>query len=253
MAKIYLINVGANAAHSGEARSPVFDDGRFEYVSFPDTERAVAYPDNVRLFIKPTLTTTHLDPDWRNLTYGDWCKTPRARALSSAEVHDILLFWGLLWHVADRRASIWESAQRGWYLFGALRVKRVLKTNESLCNLPASDRKRLESNVHVHNGKVEPRERVRVFLGARRYSAKFDQAVDLGVYQEESLLQKILRSSDGRIVRWYERPRWNSVTRTCRAIIDLDNSEHRLRAEILRDAIQAENPSFDLLAGLDVG
>src|SRR5438876_2819 len=35
MSKVYLINVGANTSHAPCARSPLFNDGKFEFVSFP--------------------------------------------------------------------------------------------------------------------------------------------------------------------------------------------------------------------------
>jgi hypothetical protein len=41
--------------------------------------------------------STHCDPDWGNLTYGDKCSNRRAAALRRVEAGDILLFWGMLW------------------------------------------------------------------------------------------------------------------------------------------------------------
>jgi ABC-type branched-subunit amino acid transport system substrate-binding protein len=35
MSKIFLVNVGANTSHASKARSPIFEDGTFVYVSFP--------------------------------------------------------------------------------------------------------------------------------------------------------------------------------------------------------------------------
>src|SRR5438105_8088325 len=107
MAKIYLINVGANLSHQREARSPIFPDGRFEYVSFPDPERKTVYPAYARRFVRQDVRTTHPDPDWQGRTYGDFCENRRAKALAKVMERDILLFWGLLWPISNRRANIW--------------------------------------------------------------------------------------------------------------------------------------------------
>jgi len=91
MSKIYLINVGANVGHQSEARSPIFDNGSFEFVSFPDPVRSTPYPAAVRPYLRRGVKTTHPDPDWANLTYGDFCFNQRARALLKVECGDILL------------------------------------------------------------------------------------------------------------------------------------------------------------------
>src|SRR5439155_17111876 len=121
----------------------------FEYVSFPDPNRATRYPTSVRWFVSPDVKTTHLDPDWENLTYGDFCKNARARALTKVEHGDILLFWGLLWRTPTRQSSIWMSEDRGWYLMGAIRVKRILTSGESIASFAADERRRLSRNDHV--------------------------------------------------------------------------------------------------------
>lgn len=249
MPKIYLVNVGANSGHSGIARGPIFADGQFEYVSFPETAGRGSYLPAARPFVRLPMRT-HLDPDWRNLTYGDCCQNRRARALLAVEPNDILLFWGLLWRIKNRRSSVWDSTDRGWYLLGALRVKSILSSRQRVDSLNATDRKRVEKNEHVHGTKVEARDFVRVFLGQERYSRKFARAVDLEIYKQGSLLVKTVRTSDGRELKWYERPKWNSATRSCRAILDLSDAEQKRRARRLRDAIQEKNPSCDLFADL---
>jgi hypothetical protein len=250
MSKIYFINVGANVGHATKARSPLFPNGRFEYVSFPDDDRSTRYPNSVRRFLSPGVITTHLDPDWSNLTYGDFCKNRRARALANVEPKDILLFWGLLWRLPMRQSDVWATQDRGWYLMGAMRVKLVLTSGQSIKSLPPNDRDRLRHNDHIYGDRVEGREHVRVFLADQKYSRKFDRAVDLQIYAARSLLTAVVKTADGRTIQWYERPRWNSVTRACRAILCLSDSTHTERARILRDAIRAKNPGYDLLADL---
>jgi hypothetical protein len=252
MASIYLINVGANTAHSSQARCPLFLDeaGGFEYVPFPHEECRQTYPQKLFPYVKPEWRNhAHLDPDWEHLTYGDCCSNQRARALRSAKPGDVLLFWALLWHIRDRKADVFAACSRGWYLIGALRVQCVLKSGESVQCLPSDQQRRLLPNAHMVGSMVMVRDGVpdsdRVFLSDTSRSAKFERAVDLEVYEDNGLLRQTVTDKNGRALSWNASPRWSSVTRSCRAILDTTDS----RAKILRDRIQSLNPSFDLLSG----
>src|SRR5438105_1538008 len=75
-------------------------------------------------------------------------------------------------------------------------------------------------NCRVSGRRVESREFVGVFLGKRKHSARFDHGVDLGIYRNGGLLKKTIRTAQGQEVMWNPSPRWNSVTRTCRAVLD---------------------------------
>src|SRR5437868_14028056 len=102
MSKIFLVNVGANVKHQARARSPIFDNDRFIFVSFPLTEGEEPglkpYPPAARPFTRNVgIYETHADPDWDNLTYGDYTANGRAAALKRAAPGDVLLFWALLW------------------------------------------------------------------------------------------------------------------------------------------------------------
>jgi len=250
MASIYLINVGANTADAAKARSPLFPDGGFTFVSFPDENGNVAYPPEMQPFVSGAAgARTHLDPDWPNLTYGDFCRNMRARALLSATISDILLFWALLWKTPAASGDIWSVTEKGWFLIGALRIARILESSQTLDNLPDEELRRVSFNAHVRGNQVESRDKVRVFLGEQQHSARFAKAVDLGVYKPDSLLLQTVRTADGRQIRWNCPPRWNSVLRCCRAVLDLAIPEQRQRAEILRQRVLVWNPQFDLLEG----
>jgi Nucleotide modification associated domain 3 len=252
MSKIYLINVGANTGHGSKARSPIFGDDKFIFVTFPDGSWGHGYPTYAKPYVR-NVSKTHLDPNWEALTYGDCCQNPRARALLSAEPNDILLFWALLWRTSHAKTDIWESRDEGWYLIGALRIAApILKTKENLKTVLKNNKLifRAAKNAHVVNGCVEKRDLVRVFLGDPKHSAKFDKAVDLEIYQTDSLLRRSVLTKDGKKINWHQRPHWNSVTRGCRAILDLEIPEQRRRAKMIRDAIRKKNPYFDLLAGI---
>jgi hypothetical protein len=94
MSTIYLINVGANWGHKSIARSPIFRNGTFVYVSFPHPGRrgARSYPKEERAFVRGIdVRDTDCDPDWDNLTYGTNI------GVKHVIEDDILLFWALLW------------------------------------------------------------------------------------------------------------------------------------------------------------
>jgi hypothetical protein len=251
MAKIYLINVGANLAHRGQARSPVFNDGTFVYVSFPDDGCKGRYTSEAAPFVRdPKRMRTHIDPDWKNLTYGDCCANPRARALLSVRPDNILLFWALLWRIRDRNDDVWASDQKGWYLIGALRVHHILSSRGGISHLPQTDQRRVVQNEHMNGKRVESRDFVRIFIGKPQHSARFKHAVDLGIYRNNGLLKRAILTAKGQRVMWDRSPRWNSVTRACRAVLDLSVSDDFRRAELIRRAVQNANPKLDLLADL---
>lgn len=132
MSKIFLVNVGANLKDQSLARSPIFNDDRFIFVSFPDpdTKYRKPYPPKARPFTRNVgIYNTHADPDWDNLTYGDCPANGRAAALKQAKLRDILLFWALLWRNVG---TSWKDfrKEKGWYLIGALRIAEILSEGQ---------------------------------------------------------------------------------------------------------------------------
>lgn len=249
MSRIYLINVGANTAHQKLARCPIFDDDTFIYVSFPDEEGRQNYAPSARPFLSPNCpSSTHLDPDWDNLTYGDNCKNPRARTLLQADRDDILLFWALLW---GNKNKDWTGV-KGWYFIGAIRIEEILEAGDSILKAKPNNQKRAENNAHIIGGKVikEPNRIDRVFIGSKKDSALFNKAVDMEIGKDHGLFQSTIRTANGAKINWNSSPRWNSVTRSCRAILNLEISPERHRASLIRDRILQKNPHFDLLEGL---
>jgi Nucleotide modification associated domain 3 len=257
-AKIFLINVGANTAHSSKARSPLFPNGEFMFIPFPDPYCSDFYTRNAWPFVcDPESLTTHADPDWRNLTYGDNCHNRRAKALLGVERGHILLFWGLFWKVA-RNGRIFDVqlTKRRWCLIGGLTVAYVVKAERGR-DVVLSDfikdneaLRRATKNVHVLNGKL-PRitsERHDVlFVGDPARSARFDRAVDLEIYHDSGLLQETILSKNLRQLRWDRSPRWNSSLRPCRSVLDLSRQADCRRAKLLGSAIRASNPQCRLI------
>jgi len=255
--RIYLINVGANSSHQSRARSPLFLDGgvrprNFCYVPFYHTANpALAtkdYTDDCIPFLNPLHRSAikpfaHVDPDWENLTYGDCCNEPRARALQRAASDDILLFWGLLYH---NLGEDWDAftSEHGWYLFGSLRIQHVLSADTDVSLLEDRDRERAFKNIHFWGQKKLPTND-RVFVGHRDYSCLFSKAVDLGAHDDSGLLYKVFTAANGSRLGRNGRPKWFSSLRSCRVVLELGKPEHRQRAEMLRDAIMMQ-ANFDL-------
>jgi Nucleotide modification associated domain 3 len=117
----FLANIGVNAGHA--ARSPLFDDSRFELIPIPE---AVSWrPPMVRFadlrHVTPASWATraaHLDPDLDSTTptYGDNCRTAgRAYSLRRAEPGDLIAFVARL-----------HGADAGFYLVGCLVIDDVL-------------------------------------------------------------------------------------------------------------------------------
>jgi len=251
MPKIYLVNVGANRSHENKARSPIFSDGTWIYVPFPhkSTHHSHPFPEATLPYIRVANGVgCHADPDWDGLTYVDSCSEPRAKSLSKVHGGDILLFWSLLWKT-DRSRSVFDSHERGWYIIGVLRVESVLKQGDRVSTLLPDIQRRAIRNPHVIEGKIKDKDGERVFIGSSdlRHSRRFANAVDWQVYIDGGLMHRVVRAADGSQIRWHESPQWNSVTRSCRAILDLANQRDHELATFLAERIEQSNSGFDLI------
>lgn len=246
MRRIYLVNVGANTSDWSHARSPVFADGSFTFVSFSSSsQRAVTYPAAMLPFTnsrKPL--KTHPDPDWSNLTYGDMLGNGRGAALGRTDLDDVLLFWSLL---CANSGTDWDgfSGVRGWYLIGAMRIAYIMEAGQRLHDVPHHYRGRARGNAHIEANRLGDRQRI--FIADKTRSARFDRAVDLGATEIDGLMYQTFRSKGGVPLTLGGSPRWSSSLRACRCMFDLLSTEDRKRAELVRAAILRQN-KFDLLS-----
>src|SRR3989338_1526331 len=247
MSKVFLINIGANKSHGSIARSPIFPDDQFVYVSFPSkAARGVCpYPHEAQPYIR-TSGKTHLDPDWEGLTYGDYLGNPRAVALRQATPGDILLFWGLLWQNSGKSWADF-TGECGWYFIGALRIEEVLDEGQTPSDAKPRNTRRAAKNVHFYRGVLARGHRV--FIGSKRFSARFPRAIDLQISHSSGLLFRTVASANGSLLRRNGKIPWYSATRSCRAIWDLDDSKQRTRAKIARDVIRRKT-GYDLLLNI---
>lgn len=253
MTGVYLVNVGSNTSHRDRARSPIFDDGSWVFVSFPtsDPESSQGYSCNALPFLrvrddKPIFT--HADPCWDGLSYGDNCSNPRARSLKGVTKGDILLFWGLLWR---NNSSGWQgfTGEHSWYLFGALRVEEIAVPGQSLNQVSERNRPRAGKNAHFINGNGLLQQDNYVYLGDPRFSSRFVPAVDLEVEKSSGLIYRAFPSAKGALLGWKGNPSWKSSLRSCRKIWDLNDHAAQSRAEIASEIIR-EQTGFDLLKEL---
>ncbi|CAK6695303.1 hypothetical protein [Synechococcus sp. CBW1107] len=251
MTSVYLVNIGANTSHSGRARSPIFEDGSWVFVSFPTStpQPPPEYSSQALPFLRGVGPTyTHADPCWDDLTYGDDCTNPRAGALKGVIKGDILLFWGLLWR---NRSQDWHgfTGERGWYLFGALRVEEIADREQTVQQVSEHNRLRAGRNAHfVQGGGLLPKNN-RVFLGDPRYSSRFSRAVDLETSISSGLIYRAFTSSNGDLLTRGRRPLWSSSLRSCRKIWDLNDPVARSRAQIVGEVIVKQS-DFDFLEDL---
>lgn len=248
VSRIFLINIGANSAHSSVARSPRFSNGSFIFVPFPNPggNWIRSYPRLCRPFVRATSLDTHDDPDWSNLTYGDDCGNGRGGSLQQVIEGDILLFWGMLWGNAGNSWRHFDGSY-GWYLFGAFRVAEILLGGQRATHARPNHVQRARRNVHLTHGSLPKTHRV--FIADPRYSTQFERAVDLEVNREDGLLYRTIRTASGQPLTLNGTPKWNSSLRSCRPVWDVDNPNDRALICAVRDAIMATN-DYDLLAGM---
>ena len=250
MSRVFLVNIGSNRSHSTIARSPLFEDGSFLFVPFPDVGGVWVrnYPRSCRPFVRTTSLETHDDPDWTNLTYGDDCANGRARSLQQVTEGAILLFWGMLW---GNRGNSWQhfDGSCGWYLFGALRIAEIIYGGQRATQVRPENVARARQNVHFVNGPLPQTHRV--FIGDQQYSTRFQRAVDLEVNRENGLLYRTIRTAGGQPLALNGTPKWNSSLRSCRPIWDLRVANDRQLAQTVCDAIAAIN-DYNLLADMRI-
>lgn len=249
--KIYIVNVGANTAHTSKARIPLFRNGSFVFVSFPDSE-GQNYNQDQRSFVKNPRTKTHADPDWASLTYGDNTEKPRARALIHVKPGDLLLFWSLLWKVsADRvdKFNGWDdfTGEQSWGFIGVMRVETIVNHDINIEDLTPSLRSRAKANAHWQGKRLADKRYI--FVGDQKHSTLFGVAVDFEVDSETGLMSRTLTSAAGKPLTRRGKPAFGSSLRACRVMFDLSQPEHRRRAAILRKAIKSKT-DFDFLEGL---
>ena len=243
--RIFLANVGANAAHP--FYSPVFPDGTFEFLPIPEDRDlpggyAVRY-GQLTSYYEPSVSISrfvpkrlwewpaHADPEFDTFTYGDNCETsPRAASLKRMEHGDFLFFIARLAGAAD---AVRRRPRPGFYLIGYLEIEEVLSEVRSRPSAEVIDR--FGANAHVLRGLSDPAlwDGFWVFRGSQR-SRRFRRAVPM----TRKLADSVFTAADGSPWRWGEKRTdlqvIGSYTRSCRCVIDPSSGgEARHRSKLL--------------------
>lgn len=243
--RIFLANVGANAAHP--FYSPVFPDSTFEFIPIPEDRdlpgrHAVRY-GQLTSYYEPSVSISrfvpkrlwewpaHADPEFDTFTYGDNCETsPRAASLKRVEHGDFLFFIARLARAMD---TTQQRPRPGFYLIGYLEVAEVLRDVRSRPSPDVLDRFR--ANAHVLRGLSDHAlwDRFWVFRGSQR-SRRFRRAVPM----TREVADSVFTAADGSPWRWGGKRTdlqvIGSYTRSCRCVIDPSSGgEARRRAMLL--------------------
>ncbi|MBT3942229.1 MAG: hypothetical protein HOC77_06035 [Chloroflexi bacterium] len=253
--KIWLANVGANAAHP--FYSPRFDDGTFELLPIPETPTE-AGPHSVRYADVPSFqhpgetlgrwvperfrdTATHYDPEFQTLTYGDNVeRNARAAGLRGVESGDVLFFIVRLADWIDGEFS----GRFGFYLAGFLEIESILAGVEE--HPTQAEMARYGVNAHIRRGLNDPSQhwdRFWIFGGSER-SKRLTHAVPV----DRVLADGVFRRADGGLWNWNpsrtELQTIGSYTRTCRCVIDVSEPGGPERADLLWEAVEKLNPGI---------
>jgi len=239
--RIFVINVGANT--SSKLQSPLFDDGRFEFIPIPeyeppDSDHFLTYADlrqfnhptpnkaMLDLFSQPRIppqTKVHNDPEFVTLTYGD--NIEQKSNLRDLRAGDFLFF---LARLVPYDGQQFNCSQAIFALVGYLEIAEWLNNPDTpLFSSPAFIR-----NAHVRRWMVDQASFMRfaIFKGSVnsrrfRYAVPFDRE-----FVEHVPILKV-NSSRWNWERTTELGIIGSNTRTVRMHIDPKTDEGYKRAE----------------------
>jgi hypothetical protein len=232
--RIFIINVGANT--TSPLQSPLFPDGRFEFVPIPESQplnhhEFLTYAD-LRQFYAPNKALldcfsnaptdpqmkVHNDPEFATFTYGDHIR--QKGNLDDLRTGDFLFFLARLVPYDEH----FHEEQAIFALIGYLEVEERI---DSLSHItPAFSR-----NAHVLRWKANPASfnEYAIFKGSVR-SRRFRYAVP---FDRRLVTEVPLLSADGQSWEWERTTDLGvigSYTRTARMHIDLSTSKDKERA-----------------------
>lgn len=188
MKKICLINVGANASH-GSIRSPLFPDGKFEFVPIPDfllnnhkegfkycqLKSCNGIKITELINKKYHNLCTHYDPEFESYTYGDYpALHPRAANLRKLSKGDFIFFFSRLVNWKNGRFT----KEAKFCLIGFIKIEEIYKNVYE--RPPDAIFQRIRKNAHIIRAECNPifYDGFWVFLGSSR-SERFENRVTL--------------------------------------------------------------------------
>lgn len=240
---IYMVNVGSNASHN--FCSPLFPDGRFEFLPIPEDRELSKYQSTrykdlksyynansyLTQFIPKQMLerTAHNDPEFNTFTYGDNCDiNSRAAGLKSVKIGDYIVF--------IVRLCLWINgrftSKYGFYLIGFLEIEEILPSVTNRPNKTVLEK--FAKNAHVLRGQNDDAlwDSFWIFKGSEK-SQRFEKAVPI----TKGIASQVFRQADGRHWKWPDSRSdlqiIGSYTRSCRRIIEANDSEEHERATSL--------------------
>ena len=262
MTRIFVVNVGVNAADAAQRklRSARFDDGEFEllpikepgaFASAPCARRYEALLSwtgrmpNVGAIVPPKMRhyAAHADPDFESLTYGD-INSSRASNLATVQRGDELWFVARLWAYDGVRFS-----GRGDFFFvGLLSITHnVVLTQGSVAVLPACVRERVKRNPHWCRLEAGGGETARVLVGDEKNSIRFKRAVQVTPEVAGLIYGGVHRPQDD--TYWLDKAQLMHQSGTARRF-RLFGSATRAVQAFLDDARPGDRPFRDRLKAL---
>ena len=208
--KVAFVNVGANSSH-GTLRSPIFENGTFEFVPIPDPILTIMVPNRDLRYedLKPwngipftefvprsrLKQFAHVDPEFHGFTYGDYpTRYPRASNLKQLFPGDHLIFFSALTPWTDGHFH----GRPGFYLIGFFEIRQIFK---DMVGRPGKDiLKQIEGNVHMIRAECDPVlfDGFWILKGSTR-SRRFKRAVPL----DRRTVQRLgLADTDGHNWNW---------------------------------------------------
>lgn len=246
--QLFVVNVGVNVADASRRglRSPVFQDGTFEFVpikehrDFADVEAIPTYgqlrtctgrAESLSEYLPEGVVQyrVHVDPEFNSFTYGD-ILSPRAANLRDVTEGDHLWFLARLWNHDGTR---WTQGS-DFYFIGVFEVERniLIEALTEPERVPSEVRHRIRANAHykrwVDGG---DRSAFRVMTGRPAGCARFRRALRVtrdiaahlfgGEYnpEEDAFLvgDRMLRNVNGRARRFRT---FGSATRSVRPFLN---------------------------------
>lgn len=208
MAKICLINVGANSSHR-KLRSALFSDGNFEFIPIPDpclngTRRGLRY-SQLHAFSEMKISDiiskefenqcAHNDPEFETYTYGDY-PTCHARAanLKRLSKGDYIFFFARLvpWHMGK------FNGKAKFAIIGFIEIEKIFK---DITRKPPKDEfYQIANNAHVIRGEVNSffYDGFWVFKGSPK-SMRFNRAV---TFNKQLINECGIKDVKGKEIAW---------------------------------------------------
>lgn len=265
--KLFVVNVGVNSKDVAERKlkSPVFADGRFEFIPIKESNADSRYSElkyrdiecfndrnrNISEYFEIKKLAdyyVHNDPEFRTFTYGD-IDTPRSSNLRYAIKGDKILFLARLF---DHDGEKYTGKGR-FYFIGIITVEENLYFDLKKKITPEYEEGRVCNNAHYRKFKNGCRSNFRLITGTKDSSFRFRKALEVtpeiatllfnGKYEPETDgftsndINEPVKNKNGNLTKFKN---FHSNTRPIQIYLDSgkNNSEKESLDKLLRIAVK---------------